>query len=140
MDHVGVVVSDLGGAIDFFSALGLERLGEMTVDGPEVSAINGLPEVESDIAMMGVPGGGGRIELCRYRSPRFDGGPVAAPAHAPGLRHLTFAVDDVEATLARLRPLGAEPVGELVRYGNSYRLCYVRGPEGIILELAEPLG
>jgi catechol 2,3-dioxygenase-like lactoylglutathione lyase family enzyme len=138
MDHVGVIVDDLEGAIEFFAELGLEVQGRFSVDGPSVDRIVGLQGVRNDAAMMQTPDGHGRLELIRFNAP-----PAVGDAHAPpntrGLRHLAFAVDDVEDTIGRLRARGHELVGELVDYGDSYRLCYVRGPEGIIVELAEKI-
>ena len=137
MDHVGVIVDDLPGAIEFFTELGLELQGRFSVGGAEVDRIVGLEGVENDAAMMQTPDGHGRLELIQFNAPPSVGDGGDAPANTRGLRHLCFAVDDIEATLARLR---AELVGELVDYGNSFRLCYVRGPEGIIVELAEKIG
>ena len=137
MDHVGVIVDDLAGAIEFFTELGLEVQGRFSVSGAEVDRIVGLDGVRNDAAMMQTPDGHGRLELIQFNSPPSVGDDGDAPANTRGLRHLCFAVDDIEATLARLQ---AELVGELVDYGNSYRLCYVRGPEGIIVELAEKIG
>ena len=140
MDHVGVVVEDLAGAIEFFVALGLEVQGRTSVEGDQVDSIVGLESVRSDVAMMVTPDGHGRLELTEFRSPPGPGGDPYAPANAPGLRHITFAVDDLEAALSRLRPYGAELVGGVESYGGTYTLCYVRGPEGIIVELAEKTG
>ena len=139
MDHVGIVVTDLAAAIGFFTDVGLEVEGEMTVEGPEVDGVNGLEGVRSEVVMMRTPGSGERLELARYRSPSGPSGEPRAPANTPGIRHLCFAVDDVDATLARLRDRGAELVGDLVNYKDSYLLCYVRGPEGVIVELAEKI-
>jgi catechol 2,3-dioxygenase-like lactoylglutathione lyase family enzyme len=136
MDHVGVIVDDLPGAIEFFTELGLEVQGRFSVGGAEVDRIVGLAGVENDAAMMQTPDGHGRLELIQFNAPPAEGD-AHGPANTRGLRHLCFAVDDIEATIARLR---AELVGELVDYGNSFRLCYVRGPEGIIVELAEKIG
>ena len=140
MDHVGIVVEDLAGAIGFFVALGLELEGKGDVEGGWVDRVVGLDGVRAEIAMLRTPDGHGRIELAKFHAPPSPRGDRHAPANAPGLRHVTFAVDDVGAVVAGLRAHGAELVGELERYGDSYRLCYVRGPEGIIVELAEPLG
>jgi catechol 2,3-dioxygenase-like lactoylglutathione lyase family enzyme len=140
MDHVGIVVDDLAAAIEFFVELGLELEGEAQLEGSFVDRVVGLDGVRTEIAMLRTPDGHGRVELSKFHSPRSraDGGP--APANALGIRHLTFAVDDIDAVVAGLRDRGAELVGELERYRDSYRLCYVRGPEGIIVELAEELG
>ena len=140
MDHVGIVVDDLAAAIAFFVELGLELEGEMTVEGRVVDRINGLEGVRSDIAMMRTPDGHGRLELSKYHTPPGPGGDPRAPANALGIRHVTFAVEGIDDVLDRLRARGAELVGGLEQYENSYRLCYVRGPEGIILELAEQIG
>ena len=140
MDHVGVVVDDLAAAIAFFAALGLEEAGAGTVEGHAVDRIVGLEGVVSDFAFMQTPDGHGRLELIRFRSPAPEDGDPRAPASTPGLRHLAFAVDDIHAALGRLQDQGGELVGEVVNYGDSYRLCYVRGPEGLIVELAEEIG
>ena len=139
MDHVGVIVDDLAGAIEFFTELGLEVQGRFSVDGPLVDRIVGLEGVRNDAAMMQTPDGHGRLELIRFNAPPAEGD-AHGPANTRGLRHLAFAVDDIEDTLARLQARGSELVGELVNYGDSYWLCYVRGPEGIIIELAEKIG
>jgi catechol 2,3-dioxygenase-like lactoylglutathione lyase family enzyme len=140
MEHVGIVVDDLAAATAFFAALGLERQGEMSVGGPEVGRIIGLEGVQTDVAFMRSPDGNGALELIKFQSPSHEGGNAHEPANVPGLRHLAFVVDDIEAALAALQAQGGELVGELVQYGNSYRLCYVRGPAGIIVELAEKIG
>jgi len=137
MEHVGIVVSDLAAAQRFFLALGLKLLGEWSGEGESVDRIVGLEGVQTDAAMLEAPDGGGQLELIRFNAPPLRPGDAHAPANTPGLRHLAFAVDDIDATLANLD--GAELVGEVVRYGDSYRLCYVRGPEGIIVELAEAI-
>ena len=140
MEHIGIVVEDLAAAKAFFLALGLELEGETSVDGASVDRINGLEGVRADIVMLQTPDGHGKVELAKYNSPPGPGGDRQAPANTPGLRHLLFAVDDIEAALAGLRPHGAELVGELENYEDIYLLCYVRGPEGIIVELAEKIG
>jgi catechol 2,3-dioxygenase-like lactoylglutathione lyase family enzyme len=140
MHHVGIVVNDLAAAVAFFGELGLELEGDATVEGLLVDRVVGLEGVRSDVAMMRTPDGHARIELCKFHTPPGPDGDAGAPANAPGIRHLTFAVDGIDDALERLRAHGAELVGELVQYENSYRLCYVRGPEGIIIELAEPIG
>ncbi len=140
MDHVGIVVEDLADAVAFFVELGLELQGEAPVEGDWVDRIVGLEGVRAQIAMLQTPDGHGRVELAKFHSPSSGGGHQRAPANAPGIRHVTFAVDDVDAVLARLRAWGAELVGELGRYQDSYRLCYVRGPGGIIVELAQQVG
>jgi catechol 2,3-dioxygenase-like lactoylglutathione lyase family enzyme len=140
LDHVGIVVDDLAAATAFFAELGLALQGEGSVEGAWVDRIVALEGVRSEIAMMETPDGHGRIELTKFHAPPSPGGDRRSPANAPGIRHLTFAVDDLDATLDRLRSHGAELVGEVERYSDIYRLCYVRGPEGIIVELAERIG
>jgi catechol 2,3-dioxygenase-like lactoylglutathione lyase family enzyme len=141
MDNVLLVVDDLEAAIAFFAALGMEVEGEATVEGPSVDRLVGLESVRSDTVMMRTPDGHGRIELDRFHAPRaVRAEPEDAPVNALGIRRIMFAVDDVDAVLARLRTHGAELVGEVVQYEDSYRLCYVRGPEGIMVALAEQLG
>ena len=140
MDHVGIVVDDLADAVAFFAQLGLELQGEAPVEGDWVDRVVGLEGVRAQIAMLQTPDGHGRLELTKFHTPSTDGGNQRAPANASGIRHVAFAVDDIDAVLARLRARGAELVGELGRYRDSYRLCYVRGPEGIIVELAEQIG
>jgi len=138
MEHVGIVVDDLAAATAFFVELGLELQGEGQVE--RVDRVVGLEGVRSEIAMMETPDGHGRLELTRYHAPPGRGGDRHAPANTAGIRHVAFGVDDIDAVLASLRARGAELVGEVERYENSYRLCYVRGPEGIIVELAEQIG
>jgi catechol 2,3-dioxygenase-like lactoylglutathione lyase family enzyme len=140
LDHVGIVVDDLAAAIAFFAELGLALQGEGSVEGTWVDRIVALKAVRSEIVMMETPDGHGRIELTKFHAPPSPVGDRSSPANAPGIRHLTFAVDDFDATLDRVRSQGAELVGEVERYEDSYRLCYVRGPEGIIVELAERIG
>ena len=140
MDHVGIVVDDLAAATEFFAELGLVLQGEGPVEGRWVDRVVGLEGVRADLAMMQTPDGNGRLELVKFHSPADQGDNRGAPANTLGLRHLTFAVEDIDDVVARLRALGAELVGELERYEDIYRLCYVRGPEGIIIELAEQIG
>ena len=140
MDHVGIVVDDLASATEFFVELGLELEGEASVEGPEVDRINGLEGVRADVVILRTPDGNGKVELAKYHSPSHEGDDGPAPANTPGIRHILFVVDDIEASLAALRAHGGELVGELVNYENSYWLCYVRGPAGIIVELAEKIG
>ena len=139
MDHVGIVVDDLAAATAFFAELGLEGGGVMEVEGDLVDRIIGLESVRTKVAMLEVPCGKGRLELIEFRSPPGPNGDRQALANTPGIRHLAFAVDDIEAALTGLRAHGAELIGEVVNYEDSYLLCYVRGPAGIIVELAEKL-
>jgi len=140
MDHVGIVVQDLPAAIEFFVALGLEPGGEATVEGGWVDRIVGLEGVRAELAFVQTPDGHAQLELTKFHAPVHDGDVAPPPANAPGIRHLSFVVEDIDAVVAGLRARGTELVGEVVRYGDSYRLCYVRGPEGIIVELAQQLG
>jgi catechol 2,3-dioxygenase-like lactoylglutathione lyase family enzyme len=140
MDHVGVVVDDLEAATAFFVELGFQLQGRGQVEGEWAGRIIGLEDVQTELAMLEAPDGGGRLELIKFHSPPSQDGNAGAPANARGIRHLSFRVDDVDAAVAGVRAHGAELVGEVVRYGDAFRLCYVRGPEGIIVELAEPLG
>jgi catechol 2,3-dioxygenase-like lactoylglutathione lyase family enzyme len=143
IEHVGIVVDDLAAATAFFVALGLRLLGEGQVEGGGVDRVVGLEGVRAEIAMVETPDGHGRLELVKFHAPSGPGGDRRAPANTPGLRHLAFAVDDIDAAVARVRARGAELVGEVERFEvaeKSYRLCYVRGPEGIIVELAERVG
>jgi len=140
MDNVGVVVDDLQAAIAFFVELGLELEGETPVEGRWVDRIIGLAGARSDIAMMRTPDGHSRLELTKFRTPAaVRAEPEDAPANALGIRRIMFAVDNIDDTIARMRPHGAELVGEVEQYENTYRLCYLRGPEGILLALAQQL-
>ena len=140
LEHIGIVVDDLAAGTAFFVALGLELEGEVSVEGTSVDRINGLEGVQADIVILRTPDGNGKVELARYRSPSYKGDAEPAPANAPGIRHILFAVDDIEASLAAVRPHGGELVGGLENYENSYWLCYLRGPAGIIVELAQKIG
>jgi catechol 2,3-dioxygenase-like lactoylglutathione lyase family enzyme len=137
MDHVGVVVADLAAATEFFVELGLVLQSQWSVEGELVDRIVGLEGVRADVVMMQTQDGNGRLELSKFQSPSHQDGYRPEPANAPGIRHVSFAVDDIDAMVAGLRARGVELVGEVVSYGSVYRLCYVRGPEGIIVELAE---
>jgi catechol 2,3-dioxygenase-like lactoylglutathione lyase family enzyme len=139
MEHVGIVVDDLAGAIEFFVALGLELQGQGAVDGRWVDRIVGLEGVRTQFAMMQTPDGNGRLELVKFLSPSTEGDDGHAAANVPGIRHLAFVVDDIDAAVAGLRAHGGELVGEIVRYEDMYLLCYLRGPEGIIIELAQQI-
>jgi catechol 2,3-dioxygenase-like lactoylglutathione lyase family enzyme len=140
MDNVLIVVDDLEAAKAFFTELGLELEGEAQVEGPSVDSLIGLHDVRATIASMRTPDGLGRIELDKFHTPaavRF--GPVEAPVNALGMRRIMFAVDDIDAVVARLLALGAELIGEVVQYEDMYRLAYIRGPEGIMVGLSEEL-
>jgi catechol 2,3-dioxygenase-like lactoylglutathione lyase family enzyme len=139
MDHVGIVVDDLAAATAFFVELGLKLHGEGSVEGDWVDRVVGLEGIQADIAMLEIPGGG-RLELTKFQAPSGAEGDRHASPNTPGIRHLAFAVDDVDTAVASLQAHGAELVGDVERYKDTYRLCYVRGPEGIIVELAEPIG
>ena len=140
MDHVSVVVNDLEAAIAFFVELGMELEGQAPIEGRVVDRVNALDGVRVDIAMMRTPDGHGRLELTKFHTPTaVSAEPENAPPNTLGLRSVMFAVDDVDATVARLRAHGAELVGEVAQYEDSYRLCYVRGPAEIIVALAEQL-
>jgi catechol 2,3-dioxygenase-like lactoylglutathione lyase family enzyme len=141
MDSVLIVVDDLEAAKAFFAELGMELEGETTVEGPWADRVVGLEGVRADIALMRTPDGHGKVELSKYHTPpavRTE--PENAPSHALRLRRIMFTVDDVDDVVARLRGShGAELVGEIAQYENSYRLCFLRGPEGILIGLAEEL-
>jgi catechol 2,3-dioxygenase-like lactoylglutathione lyase family enzyme len=140
MDHIGIVVDDLAAATAFFVELGLEPQGEGAVQGDWVDRVVGLEGVRVDTAMLLTPDGHGRLELVKFRSPPAEGGGQQAPANTLGIRHLAFAVDDIDDVVARLRARGAELIGQIENYEDIYRLCYIRGPEGIIVEVAERIG
>jgi catechol 2,3-dioxygenase-like lactoylglutathione lyase family enzyme len=140
MDHVGIVVDDLAAAIEFFVQLGLELQGEGRVEGGWADRIVGLEGVRAEIAMVQAPGGYGRLELTKFHRPSDRADDRQAPANTLGIRHVAFEVANIDAVVAGLRARGTELVGELERYEDSFRLCYVRGPEGIIIELAERIG
>ena len=140
MDHVSVVVDDLEDAIAFFGELGMELEGKAPIEGPSVDRVNGLDGIRVDIAMMRTPDGHGRLELTKFHNPAaVSAEPRNALGNTLGLRSIMFAVDDIDAAVAGLRSRGAELVGEMAQFQDSYRLCYVRGPEGIIVALAEQL-
>ena len=140
MEHVGIVVDDLAAATAFFAELGLELQGEGSAEGDWVDRVVGLEGVRTDFAMMQTPDGHGRLELIKFQTPPARGDDGRAPANTRGIRHIAFVVDDIDATLARLRARGGGLVGEVERYRDIFRLCYVRGPEGIIVELGERIG
>ncbi len=140
MDNVLIVVDDLDAAKAFFVELGMELEGEMPVEGPWVDLVVGLENVRAEIAMMRTPDGHGRVELTKFHAPTaIRAEPKNAPANTLGIRRIMFAVDDIDDVLARLRAHGAELVGEVAQYENMYRLCFIRGPEGILVGLAEQL-
>ena len=139
MDNVGIVVDDLKAATAFFVELGLELEGETTVEGRSVDRCIGLEGVRSDIAMLRTPDGHSRLELSKFHTPPATTAEPNAPVNTLGYRRIMFAVEDIEDVLARLQAYGAELVGEVVQYEDKYRLCYVCGPEGIMIALAEQL-
>ena len=141
MDNVLIVVEDLEAAKAFFAELGMELEGETTVEGPWADQTVGLDGVRADIAMMRTPDGHGRVELSKFHTPpAVKAEPENAPANTLGIRRIMFAVDDIDDVVARLRNHGGELVREIAQYEDQYRLCFLRGPEGIIIGLAERLG
>jgi catechol 2,3-dioxygenase-like lactoylglutathione lyase family enzyme len=141
MDNVGIVVEDLDATIAFFTELGMELEGKAEIEGLWADRTVGLDGLRSDIAMMRTPDGHSRLELAKYHTPAAIGSePRNPPPNTIGLHRLMFAVDDIDDTIARLRAHGAELLGEVAKYKNSYRLCYLRGPAGIIVALAEQIG
>jgi catechol 2,3-dioxygenase-like lactoylglutathione lyase family enzyme len=140
MDNVLIVVENLEGAKAFFAELGMELEGQTTVEGPWVDRVVGLDDVRADIVMMRTPDGHGKVELTKFHTPRaVRSEPENAPANTLGIRRIMFAVDDIDDTVTRLRRHGAELVGEIAQYEDIYRVCFLRGPEGIIIGLAEQL-
>src|SRR4029450_10070219 len=139
MDNVGIVVESLDAAISFFAELGLELEGQTTIEGEWAGRVTGLPDMRVEIAMMRTPDGHSRLELSRFLTPP----PVAAPRNAPvntlGYLRIMFAVDDIDDTVARLGKRGAQLVGEVVQYEDAYRLCYIRGPEGLLIARAHEI-
>ena len=140
MDNVGIVVEDLGATIEFFRELGLELVGQGMIEGEWAGRVTGLGEQQVEVAMMRTPDGHSQLELSRFLRPPIVADHRTAPVNALGYLRVMFAVDDLEATLERLRPHGAQLVGEVVDYQGVYRLCYIRGPEGILIGLAQELG
>ena len=141
LDNIGIVVEDMAAAIAFFMALGMEEEGRAEVEGPWVDATLGLRGVRSAITMMRTPDGRGRLELATYLTPAAIGAtPENPPPNTVGLHRVMFTVQDIDATLDALRPHGAEVLGEVAQYADMYRLCYLRGPSGIIVALAQELG
>src|SRR5688500_16016579 len=139
MDNVGIVVDDLGGAIDFFRELGLELEGQGTIEGEWAGRVTGLGDQRVEVAMMRTPDGHSRLELSRFLEPPVVADHRNAPVNALGYLRVMFAVDNLDDTVARLRQRGAELVGELVQYKDVYRLCYIRGPDGLLIGLAQEL-
>ncbi len=140
MDNVGIAVEDLTGAIDFFRELGLELEGQATVEGEWAGRVTGLGDQRVEIAMMRTPDGHSRLELSHFITPPVVEDHRNAPVNALGYLRVMFAVDDIDETLERLRMRGAQLVGEVVQYQDAYRLCYIRGPEGLLIGLAQELG
>ena len=140
LENVGIVVDDLAAAKAFFVELGLEQVGEAEVAGEWVDRVVGLEDVRCELSILQTPDGHGRLELMRFNSPAAREGDTNAPPNTLGIRRIAFSVDDIDAAVARLRDRGLELLGEVVRYEDIYRLCYVRGPEGIIVMLAERIG
>jgi catechol 2,3-dioxygenase-like lactoylglutathione lyase family enzyme len=140
LDNVLIVVDDLDAVVSFFVELGMELEGKGPVEGRWVERVIAIDDVRQDVAMLRTPDGHGRVELAKFHTPKaIRSEPTDAPANTLGIRRIMFAVDDIDDVVARLRAHGAELVGEVVRYEDSYRLCYVRGPEGIVVGLAEQL-
>jgi catechol 2,3-dioxygenase-like lactoylglutathione lyase family enzyme len=139
MDNVGVVVESLDDAISFFVELGLELEGRATIEGAWAGRVTGLGDQQVEIAMMRTPDGHGRLELSRFLAPRVVGDHRTAPVNSLGYLRVMFTVEDIDDTLTRLRARGAQLVGEVVQYEDVYKLCYIRGPEGLLIGLAEEL-
>jgi catechol 2,3-dioxygenase-like lactoylglutathione lyase family enzyme len=139
MDNVGIVVDDLGGAIDFFRELGLELEGRATIEGEWAGRVTGLADQRVEIAMMRTPDGHSRLELSHFLAPPVVADHRNAPVNALGYLRVMFAVDNIDETLDQLRKRGAQLVGDVAQYQNSYRLCYIRGPEGLLIGLAQEL-
>src|SRR5512139_3075834 len=140
MDNVGIVVADIDAAIEFFTELGLELEGRAPVEGAWADGVTGLRDMRVEIAMMRTPDGHGRLEMSRFLAPPVVGDHRNAPVNALGYLRVMFAVEDLDETLTRLRKRAATLVDEVVQYEDTYRLCYIRGPEGILIGLAEELG
>ena len=139
MDHVGIVVNDLPAAKAFFLGLGFESQGEGEAEGAWLDTIVGLKGVRTAVAMLQTPGGQAKIELIKFYTPSEENGVQPQPANTLGIRHIAFIVEDIEAVVARLKEKGAEVFSEIQQYEDVYKLIYIRGPEGIILELAQEL-
>jgi catechol 2,3-dioxygenase-like lactoylglutathione lyase family enzyme len=140
LDHVSIVVEDLAAAVAFFTELGMTKEGEAPIEGPWADRINGIEGLKVDIVMMQTPDGHGKLELTKFHNPKLvEIEPAIAPPNTLGLRSIMFTVESVDDTVARLRAGGAELIGEVAQYEDKYRLCYMRGPAGIIVALAEEL-
>jgi catechol 2,3-dioxygenase-like lactoylglutathione lyase family enzyme len=140
MDNVGIVVEDLAAAVAFFVELGMQLEAQMPVEGSWVDCLVGLHDVRVDMAMMRTPDGHGRLELMKFQRPAaVNGCPDNAPANTLGIRRIMFAVEKIDDVIARMQAFGAKLMGDVAQYDNSYRLCYLRGPEGLIIALAEQL-
>ena len=139
IDHVGVIVNDLSAAKEFFLDFGLEVLGEAEVEGEWVERIIGLNDVRETVVMLGMPDGEATLELVKFHTPSDEKGIQQSFSNTLGICHIAFAVEDIEAIVAKLKKRGAKLFGEIQNYENAYKLCYVRGPEGIIIELAEKI-
>lgn len=140
MDNMGIVVESLDTAVSFFTELGLQLEGRATIEGEWAGRVTGLGNQHVEVAMMRTPDGHSRLELSRFLTPPVVADHRNAPVNALGYLRVMFTVDDIDDTLARLRKHGAELVGEVVQYENTYRLCYIRGPEGLLIGLAQELG
>ena len=140
MDNVGIVVEDMDAAVEFFTELGLKLEGRAPIQGDWADGVTGLRDMRVEIAMMRTPDGHSRLELSRFLEPSVVADHRNAPVNAFGYLRVMFAVDDIDETLARLRKHGAQLVGEVVQYEDSYRLCYIRGPEGLLIGLAQEIG
>src|SRR5579884_258101 len=140
MDNIGIVVEDLGTMVEFLRELGLELEGDGVIEGEWAGRVTGLGDQRVEVAMMRTPDGHGRVELSRFLTPPVIADHRKAPVNALGYLRVMFAVDDIDETLERLRKRGAQLVGEVVQYKDAYRLCYIRGPEGLLIGLAQELG
>jgi catechol 2,3-dioxygenase-like lactoylglutathione lyase family enzyme len=140
MDNVGIVVNDLAATIEFFVELGLELEGRAMIEGEWAGRVTGLRDQRVEVAMMRTPDGHGRIELSRFLTPPVVADHRNAPVNALGYLRIMFAVDDIDGVLVRLQQRGAELVGDVVQYEDAYRLCYIRGPEGLLIGLAQEVG
>jgi catechol 2,3-dioxygenase-like lactoylglutathione lyase family enzyme len=140
MDNVGIVVEDIGAAIEFFTELGLELEGRAPIEGDWADGVTGLHNMRVEIAMLRTPDGHSRLELSRFLAPAVVADHRSAPVNALGYLRVMFTVEDIDDTVARLERRGAKLVGEVIQYQDSYRLCYIRGPEGVLIGLAQELG